>query len=99
MPGFKVRRELRRRWAPARHQEVAAGMKFGSLTVVACVGVLFNGRSTRMSWRCQCDQCRRRQIISGSELRSGRSACGCGSTKCLGKTRMGEGIGAERFDI
>jgi hypothetical protein len=77
MPGFKVHRELRRRWAPARHQEVAVGMKFGSLTVVACVGVLFNGRSTRMSWRCQCDQCRRRQIISGSELRAGR--CGCGA--------------------
>ena len=92
-------RRRRGSFLPSRHREVAVGMKFGTLTVVACVGVLFSGRSAQMSWRCLCDQCRRRQIISGSELRSGRSACGCGSTKCLGKTRMGEGIGAERFDI
>jgi hypothetical protein len=52
-------------------------MKFGSLTVVACVGVLFSGWSTRVSWRCQCDQCRRRVIVAGSQLRDGRSPCGC----------------------
>jgi hypothetical protein len=91
-------RRRRGSFSPSRHREVAAGMKFGTLTVVACVGVLFSGRSEQMSWRCLCDQCRRRQIIAGSE-RAGRSACGCSSTKCLGKTRMAEGNGAERFDI
>jgi hypothetical protein len=80
MARFKVHRELRRRggsFAPVRRQEVAVGMKFGSLTVVACVGVLFSGRSTRVSWRCQCDQCRRRFIASSAELRSCRAPCGC----------------------
>ena len=80
MARFKVHREPRRRggsFAPVRRQEVAVGMKFGSLTVVACVGVLFNGRSTRVSWLCQCDQCRRRVIVAGSQLRDGRSPCGC----------------------
>jgi hypothetical protein len=51
MARFKVHREPRRRggsFAPVRRQEVAVGMKFGSLTVVACVGVLFCGQSARM---------------------------------------------------
>jgi hypothetical protein len=54
---------------PARPRPVTVGAKFGPLTIGDPVGSLFNGRrSTRRSWWCVCDQCRRRFIASSAEL-------------------------------
>jgi len=81
MAGLRFAASSRRRhktFMPAHRPEIVAGMKFGSLTVVACVGAMFSGRSAQMSWRCRCDQCRRRFIVAGgSQLHGGRSPCGC----------------------
>lgn len=63
------------------------GQKFGKLTVIERA---YSGKNRQVYWRCKCD-CGNEAIISGVQLRSGRTrSCGCicKTIKGLSRTRL-----------